>query len=61
MCLFLSFSCSVFVCALFNMFDDGLLSYISASPKIFKFLGISIVYRVVILVPLSKCLDLILS
>ena len=25
-CLFLSFSCSVFVLALFSMFDDGLLS-----------------------------------
>ena len=32
-CLFLSFSCSVCVLDLFNMFDDGLLSEISSSPK----------------------------
>ena len=28
-CLFLSFSCSVFVLALFNMFDDGLIVIIT--------------------------------
>ena len=56
-CLFLSFSCSVFVLVLVNMFDDGLLSYISSSPKFyFLFVELSL-----FLVRLSKYLDPIFS